>query len=97
MHVERWRRESGREGLEVLRDLADLVGRARLSGAHVAEGVAPRAVAGGASGEVVVLVGGEYEQRVRLGDAVCRQPGEKCAEGPVVVVELCHVVRLTGT
>ena len=98
MDVEGRREVGGRdEGLDVLRDLADLVRRARLPAGHVAEGVAPGAVARVASGEVVVLVRREDEERVRLVDAVGGEAAEERAEGLVVVVQLLHVVGLTRT
>ena len=46
---------------------------------------------------MVVLVGGEDEEGVRLVDAISRQAREKGAEGLVVVGQLRLVVGLTWT
>ena len=100
--VDRKARGPGRElRLDVEVDLADLVrgaGRGRCPGAvrvRPGEG-AIRLPYPVSSGEVVALVRGELEQRVRLVDAVRSEAGEKRAEGFVVVVQLLHVVGFAG-
>ena len=82
------------EGLDVLLHLTDLIRRARLAGADIAVGVTPDSVGRLSAREVIVLVRGEYEEAVRLVDAVRRQTGEECAEGLVVGVKLGDVVGL---
>src|SRR5207249_1526099 len=100
--VDRKARGPGRElRLDVEVDLADLVrgaGRGRCPGAvrvRPGEG-AIRLPYPVTAGEVVALVRGELEQRVRLVDAVRSEAGEERAEGFVVVVQLLHVVSFAG-
>ena len=54
----------------------------------------PDAVVRDAAGEVVVLVGGDHEQRVGLVDPIVLQPVEEGTEGVVVGLQRRDVVGL---
>ena len=98
--VDRERRLRGRrreQRAQVRVDLADLVRRARRRRIEVAVRVAPIAVVRDAAGEVVVLVGGDDEQRVLLVDPVLLQPVEEGRERVVVRLQRCDVIRFAGT
>ena len=76
---------------QVAVDLADRPGAVV---ARDRDAVATR-VGRGRAGEVVALVHGEQEQRVRLVDPVRREAIEELLEGDVVVVQLLDVARLS--
>src|SRR6476619_4698513 len=89
-----------RERLQVRRDLADLVRRARGDGRRARRmRVRERAVGlrcPDTACEVITLVDRDDEERVALVDAVARQTLEERRERRVVVGELLLVVGLTG-
>ena len=93
MHAERRRigELGGIDQAQIGVDLAFLAHRCRNVDAVTMAGLG-----GSPERKVIVLVGGDDEQRIVLGDAVLRKPGEEVAEGLVVVLELRHIACLAG-